>query len=141
MHVHSTSRILGQHECMNVDLSSSLSQEICTSLTQISNQCELNRQKNSYWQQKMKPDKTIHVIQSTLISKKIVTKTVELGYWTEPTSCLKTISTQTATIHVQPIALVKDPRNVLNVPKVMSRVTKKDVKVLSSLKFSFTKAA
>ena len=88
----------------------------------------------------MKPDKTMHVIQSTF-SQKIVTKTVELGYWTEPTSFLKIISTQTVTIHVQPIALVKDPRNVLNVPKVMSRVTKKDVKVLSSLMFSFTKAA
>ena len=43
-------------------------------------------------------------------------------------------------IHVQATALVKDPRDVLNVLKVMSRVMKKDVKVLSSLVFSFTKA-
>lgn len=40
---------------------------------------------------------------------------------------------------MQAIALVKDPRNVLNVPKVISRVMKKDVKVLSSLMLSFTK--
>lgn len=41
------------------------------------------------------------------------------------------------TIHVQATALVMDPRDVLNVPKVMTRVMKKDVKVLSSLMFSF----
>ena len=43
VHVHGTSRILGQHECMNVELSSSQSQQICTSLTQMSNQCELKQ--------------------------------------------------------------------------------------------------
>lgn len=42
------------------------------------------------------------------------------------------------TIHVQATALVKDPRDVLNVPKVMSRVMKKDVKVLPCLMSSFT---
>ena len=47
---------------------------------------------------------------------------------------------QTVTIHVQATALEKDQRDVLNVPMVMSRVMKKDVEVLSSLMFSFTKA-
>ena len=47
---------------------------------------------------------------------------------------------QTVMIHVQATALEKGPRDVLNVPMVMSRVMKKDVKVLSSLMFSFSKS-